>query len=77
MKIGFALPNIGPVATADAITKVAQRAEALTAYSHRVTRALTGLAVNLEEGKRIDDPELSPLIRNTAALLENLAQAHR
>ncbi len=29
MKIGFALPNIGPVATPDAITKVAQRAEAL------------------------------------------------
>ncbi len=29
MKIGFALPNIGPVATADAVSKVAQRAEAL------------------------------------------------
>jgi probable F420-dependent oxidoreductase len=29
MKIGFALPNIGPVATVDAVTKVAQRAEAL------------------------------------------------
>jgi probable F420-dependent oxidoreductase len=29
MKIGFALPNIGPIATPDAITKVAQRAEAL------------------------------------------------
>ncbi len=29
MKIGFALPNIGPVATADAVAKVAQRAEAL------------------------------------------------
>lgn len=29
MKIGFALPNIGPVATADAVVKVAQRAEAL------------------------------------------------
>jgi probable F420-dependent oxidoreductase len=29
MKIGFALPNIGPVATAEAVTKVAQRAEAL------------------------------------------------
>jgi probable F420-dependent oxidoreductase len=29
MRIGFALPNIGPVATADAVTKVAQHAEAL------------------------------------------------
>ncbi len=29
MKIGFALPNIGPVATAEAVAKVAQRAEAL------------------------------------------------
>jgi probable F420-dependent oxidoreductase len=29
MKIGFSLPNIGPVATRDAVTKVAQRAEAL------------------------------------------------
>jgi len=29
MKIGFALPNIGPVATTEAVSKVAQRAEAL------------------------------------------------
>ena len=29
MKIGFSLPNIGPVATAEAVTKVAQRAEDL------------------------------------------------
>jgi probable F420-dependent oxidoreductase len=29
MKIGFALPNIGPIATAQAIAKVAPRAEAL------------------------------------------------
>jgi probable F420-dependent oxidoreductase len=29
MNIGFSLPNIGPIGTADAITKVAQRAEAL------------------------------------------------
>src|SRR4030095_14593457 len=29
MKIGFSLPNIGPISTADAVTKVAQRAEAL------------------------------------------------
>jgi probable F420-dependent oxidoreductase len=29
MKIGFSLPNIGPVGTAEALTKVAQRAEAL------------------------------------------------
>src|SRR3989442_7985937 len=29
MKIGFALPNIGPVATVEAVSKVAQRAEAL------------------------------------------------
>jgi probable F420-dependent oxidoreductase len=29
MKIGFSLPNIGPIATAEAVTKVAQRAEAL------------------------------------------------
>ena len=29
MKIGFALPNIGPIATAEAVTKGAQRAEAL------------------------------------------------
>lgn len=29
MKIGFALPNIGPIATTEAVTKVARRAEAL------------------------------------------------
>jgi probable F420-dependent oxidoreductase len=29
MKIGFSLPNIGPIGSAEAITKVAQRAEAL------------------------------------------------
>jgi alkanesulfonate monooxygenase SsuD/methylene tetrahydromethanopterin reductase-like flavin-dependent oxidoreductase (luciferase family) len=29
MKVGFALPNVGPVATAEAVSKVAQRAEAL------------------------------------------------
>jgi len=29
MKTGFALPNIGPVATAEAVIKVAERAEAL------------------------------------------------
>ena len=29
MKAGFALPNIGPVATAEAVIKVAERAEAL------------------------------------------------
>jgi probable F420-dependent oxidoreductase len=29
MRIGFALPNIGPVATAEAVAKVAQRAESL------------------------------------------------
>ena len=29
MKIGFALPNIGPVATTEAVVKVAQRAEVL------------------------------------------------
>ena len=29
MKIGFSLPNIGPIGTREAITKVAQRAEAL------------------------------------------------
>lgn len=29
MKIGFSLPNIGPIGSAEALTKVAQRAEAL------------------------------------------------
>jgi probable F420-dependent oxidoreductase len=29
MKIGFSLPNIGPIGTAEAVTKVAQKAEAL------------------------------------------------
>ena len=29
MKIGFSLPNIGPIATTEAVTKVAQRAEEL------------------------------------------------
>ena len=29
MKIGFALPNIGPIGTVESVTKVAQRAEAL------------------------------------------------
>jgi probable F420-dependent oxidoreductase len=29
MEIGFSLPNIGPIGTAEAVTKVAQRAEAL------------------------------------------------
>jgi probable F420-dependent oxidoreductase len=33
MKIGFALPNVGPVATLDAVTAVAQRAEALGYHS--------------------------------------------
>ncbi len=33
MKIGFALPNIGPVATQEAVSKVAQRAEALGYHS--------------------------------------------
>jgi probable F420-dependent oxidoreductase len=33
MKLGFALPNVGPVATADAVSKVAQRAEALGYHS--------------------------------------------
>ncbi len=33
MKIGFALPNIGPIGTAEAVTKVAQRAEALGYHS--------------------------------------------
>jgi probable F420-dependent oxidoreductase len=29
MKLGFSLPNIGPIGTAEAVTKVAQRAESL------------------------------------------------
>lgn len=29
MKIGFCLPNIGPIGTAEAVAKVAQRAQAL------------------------------------------------
>ncbi|HTS37931.1 MAG TPA: LLM class F420-dependent oxidoreductase [Candidatus Solibacter sp.] len=33
MKLGFALPNIGPVATPDAVSQVAQRAEALGYHS--------------------------------------------
>jgi probable F420-dependent oxidoreductase len=33
MKIGFALPNIGSIGTAEAVTKVAQRAEALGYHS--------------------------------------------
>ena len=33
MKLGFALPNVGPVATAEAVSKVAQRAEALGYHS--------------------------------------------
>ena len=33
MKIGFSLPNIGPIGTAEAVTKVAQRAEALGHHS--------------------------------------------
>jgi probable F420-dependent oxidoreductase len=33
MKIGFSLPNIGPIGTAEALTKVAQRAEALGYHS--------------------------------------------
>src|SRR4029077_9345308 len=33
MKIGFALPNIGPVGTPEAVSKVAQRAEALGYHS--------------------------------------------
>ena len=33
MKIGFALPNIGPVATREAVVQVAQRAEALGYHS--------------------------------------------
>lgn len=33
MKIGFALPNIGPIGTPEALTKIAQRAEALGYHS--------------------------------------------
>ena len=33
MKIGFALPNVGPVSTPEAVVKVAQRAEALGYHS--------------------------------------------
>jgi probable F420-dependent oxidoreductase len=33
MKIGFALPNVGPVATPEAVSQVAQRAEALGYHS--------------------------------------------
>jgi probable F420-dependent oxidoreductase len=33
MKIGFSLPNIGPMGTTEAVTKVAQRAEALGYHS--------------------------------------------
>jgi len=33
MRVGFALPNIGPVATPDALVKVAERAEALRYHS--------------------------------------------
>jgi probable F420-dependent oxidoreductase len=33
MKLGFALPNIGPIATAEAVAQVAQRAEALGYHS--------------------------------------------
>lgn len=33
MQIGFSLPNIGPIGTAEAVTKVAQRAEALGYHS--------------------------------------------
>src|SRR5438067_1366417 len=33
MKIGFSLPNIGPIGTAEAVTKVAQRAEELGYHS--------------------------------------------
>lgn len=33
MKIGFALPNIGPIGTAQAVSQVAQRAEALGYHS--------------------------------------------
>ena len=33
MKLGFALPNVGPVATPEAVSKVAQRAKALGYYS--------------------------------------------
>src|SRR5215472_17125701 len=29
MKIGFSLPNIGPIATAESVAKIAQRAEEL------------------------------------------------
>jgi hypothetical protein len=38
MKIGFSLPNIGPIGTAESVTKVAQRAEALgysSLWNHR------------------------------------------
>jgi len=33
MKLGFALPNVGPIATPEAVTQVAQRAEALGYHS--------------------------------------------
>jgi alkanesulfonate monooxygenase SsuD/methylene tetrahydromethanopterin reductase-like flavin-dependent oxidoreductase (luciferase family) len=33
MKVGFALPNVGPVATPESVSQVAQRAEALGYHS--------------------------------------------
>jgi len=33
MRLGFALPNIGPVGTPESVSKVAQRAEALGFHS--------------------------------------------
>jgi len=40
MKIGFALPNVGPVSTAETVVKVAQRAEALSYDSLWTTERL-------------------------------------
>ncbi|MDB6067783.1 MAG: hypothetical protein JWR26_3991 [Pedosphaera sp.] len=53
----------------------AERDAALTTYNQRVTRALSGIAIHLEDGGAIDDPAMSAVIGKMVDALEKLAQA--
>jgi hypothetical protein len=52
-----------------------ERAAALATYNQRLTRALTVLAVNLEDGRRINDPGVSAVVRQISEVLESLGRA--
>ena len=72
MNIGFSLPNIGPIATAEALTKVAQRAEDL-GYSSLWTIERLLFPVNLQRPyPGTPDGSLPEVYRHTLDPLDSL-----